>query len=222
MKLLTVLLLLCSNLSAIENEWSLKGGLGINFQALSGEKFTEDDLFGLAANTAVGYRFTDFALTVASYGSIGRANNVYFKVGDELEAYADANFWLINFLFLPKYYTNINIFEKKQLYFSLGPGIAIQTFWPSSYTVIEGDLSDSDKITYETLGIYGTIGFEERTLFPEDHPTFFELLWGYNKSYRASLVNVSDEKTISVISTDSNSSIFNNFVLMLNFGLSFF
>jgi len=222
MKLLTVFLLLCSNLFAVENEWSLKGGLGVNFQALYGENLNNDDVFGLAANTSVGYRFTDFALTIASYGSIGRANNIYFKVGDELEAYANTNYWLINFLFLPKYYTNINVFKKNQLYFSLGPGIAIQTFWPTSYTVIKGNLNDSDKITYETLGIYGTIGIEERTLFPSDHPTFLELLWGYNKSYKTNLVSVSDEKTIDVLVTDSNSSNFNNFILMLNVGISFF
>lgn len=222
MKLLTVLILLCTNLSAVENEWSLKGGLGINFNTLYGENFSTNDFFGLSATTSIGYRFSNFAIAIASYGSIGRAKNIYIKVRDELEANADTNYWLINFILLPKYYTNINVFKKNQLYFSLGPGIAIQTFWPTSYTVTIGNLNDSDKITYETFGIYGTIGIEERTLFQEEHPAFFEFLWGYNKAYKTNLVSVSDEKTIDIISTDSNSNNFNNFVLMLNVGISFF
>jgi len=222
MKLLTVLILLCTNLSAVENDWSLKGGLGVNFDTLYRENFSTNDFFGLSATTSIGYRFSDFAIAIASYGSIGRAKNIYIKVGDELEANADTNYWLINFILLPKYYTNINVLKKNQLYFSLGPGIAIQTFWPTSYTIIKGNLNDSDKITYETFGIYGTIGIEERTLFQEEHPAFFELLWGYNKAYKTNLVSVTDEKTIDIISTDSNSSNFNNFVLMLNVGISFF
>lgn len=221
MKFLTFFLLFCGTLSAVENEWSLKGGLGVNFQSIYSIDLTQDNFFGLAANTSVGYRFSDFAISIASYGSIGSANNLYFKVGDELEAYADTNFWMIDFILLTKYYTNIIVFKKNQLYFSLGPGIAIQTFWPTSYTVIKGNLSDSDKITYETFGIYGTIGIEERTLFQGEHPAFLELLWGFNKAYNTNLVRVEDEKTIDILYTDDASN-FNNFILMLNIGISFF
>lgn len=221
MKLFTFFLLLCGTLSAVEYEWSLKGGLGVNFQSIYSNDLNQDNFFGLAANTSVGYRFSDFAVSIASYGSIGRADNLYFKVGDELEAIADTNYWIIDFLLLAKYYTNINVFKKNQLYFSLGPGIAIQTYWPTSYTVIEGSLSDDDKITYETIGIYGTIGMEERTLFQGEHPTFVELLWGFNKAYKTNFVRVEDEKEIDILYTDDAHN-FNNFILMLIVGISFF
>ncbi len=221
MKFLTFFLLICGSLSAVENEWSLKGGLGINFQSIYSNDMDQDSFFGLAANTSVGYRFSDFAISIASYGSIGSAENLYFKVGDQLEATADSNFWVLEFILLPKYYTNINVFKKKQLYFSLGPGIAIQTFWLNSYTVIKGNLSDSDKITYETFGIYGTIGIEERTLFQGEQPAFFELLWGFNKAHKTNLVRVEDEKEIDILYSDDAHN-FNNFVLMLIVGISFF
>lgn len=222
MKLLAFFLIFCGSVWAYENEWNLKGGLGLNFQSLIDHEQTEDELFGLAVNTSFGYRFVDFEINTASYITMGHADNLNFQVGNELDVNADSNYWAVNFLLLFKYYTNINVYKKTQLYFSLGPGIAIQTFWPTNYTVTTGDLNGSEKITYETIGIYGTIGIEEKTLFKEEFPTFLELLWGFNRSYKTSLIDVEDSKTTAIILTDDDHSNFQNFVLIINFGVTFF
>lgn len=152
---------------------------------------------------------------------MGHADNLFLKVGNDFQLYADSNYWASNFLLLIKYFTNINVFKKHQLYFGLGPGIAIQTFWPKNYTVSSGSISGTEKISYETLGIYGTIGFEERTLFKEEFPVFADILWGFNRSYKASLVEVDDPKSTEIILTDNNHSNFVNFVLIISFGVTF-
>lgn len=222
MKLLVFILLLSfNNLSAVENEWSLKAGLGFNLQSLSIQNIDSNDLFGLSGNTSFGYRYVDFGIYATSYLTFGKANNLYFKIGDAFESYANANYWTVNFLLLFKYYTNIIVFKNYEFYLSLGPGVSIDTFDPSQSNPINDVSSNTQKVTYETYGIYGTLGIEEKTLFKEEFPLFAEFLWGFSDAYKANLVSVSNAKTTTILVTDENAN-FKNFILILNFGLTFF
>jgi hypothetical protein len=66
MKLFIFIFLLFGNAHAIENDWTLKGGLGINFQTLIGENYSNDNLFGLTGNTSFGYRFSNFSISLST------------------------------------------------------------------------------------------------------------------------------------------------------------
>jgi len=222
MKLLIIIFLIFGNAFGIENDWSLKGGLGVNFQTLNGENYSNDNLFGISGNTSFGYRFTNFSISCASYISVGHVDNIIFKVNDQVHGYSESTYGSFNLMILFKYYSNIDLFKKYQLYFSLGPGISLQTFWPEESSVMQGFIGGDEKLSLETTGIFGTIGMEERTLFKEELGKFLEIMWGLNKANKASLVDIEDSKTTEIIKTDTNSSNFKNFIILINFGITFF
>jgi hypothetical protein len=222
MKLFIFIFLLFGNAYGMENDWSLKGGLGVNFQTLIGTDYSNDNLFGLSGNTSFGYRFTDFSISCASYISLGHVDNIIFKVDEDIHGYAESTYGSFNLMLLFKYYTNIDIFKKYQLYFSLGPGISLQTFWPEEHTVLEGFIGGNEKLSIETAGFFGTIGIEERTLFKEEFGKFLEIMWGANRANKASLVDIENSKQTDIIKTDTHSSDFKNFIILINFGITFF
>jgi hypothetical protein len=222
MKLFIFIFLLFGNAYGIENDWSLKGGLGINFQTLNASHYSNDNLFGLSGNTSFGYRFSNFSISCASYISIGHVDNIIFKVDDQVHGYAESTYGSFNLMILFKYYTNQDLFKKYQLYFSLGPGISLQTFWPEESSALEGFTGADEKLSLETTGVFGTIGMEERTLFKEDFGKFLEILWGFNNAIKATLVDIKDSKTTQILKTDKNSANFKNFIILMNFGITFF
>jgi hypothetical protein len=222
MKFLIIIFFLCNPAHALENVWSLKGGIGVDFQTLKGENLSNDNIFGFSINSSFGYRFTDFSISAASYLSIGHTDNLIFKVEEDTHGYAESLYGSFNLLLLFKYYTPKDFFKKYQLYFSLGPGISLQTFWPEEDSAYEGFISGSEKLSLETFGVFGTIGIEERVIFKEEYPKFFEILWGFNNAYKADLVNIQDEKTTTIVKTDENNYNFKNFLIILSFGITFF
>ncbi len=222
MRWVLFLLLICTPCYSFENDWSLKAGLGLNYQTLTGANLSQDNIFGVSGNTTFGYRFTNIAFQVASFISLGHADNIYFKVDNDTHAYAESTYGSFNFLLLFKYYANTDVFKKYQPYISIGPGISLQSFWPDETTILDGFTGGSEKLSLESFGIFGTIGIEERANFKDEFPKFLEIMWGFDKAFKANLVEIENEKTTDIIKSEEDQSLLKNFILIINFGITFF
>jgi len=204
------------------NDFSLKGSIGMNYQSINDERNTSSGLVGLSINTQFGYRREQFEVDLASYVTFGKADNVYFNVGDEFEVIADGSVRTFNFVPLLKYYTNWTPLPKRNFYVAAGPSWSLRTFWPTEYEVIEGELNDNYKITYRDMGIFGAFGLEEFSTFKEENPTFVEIMIGYSKSRKITVVDASDNQKVKIVHTDDVGPNIKSFVLMLNLGITLF
>ena len=207
---------------AYYHDWALKGSLGINYQSIGGEKATSDDVVGIGINTSFGYRWDQLEMALASYVTFGESKNHHFKVGDFFEGTADGLVRNVTFTPLLKFYTGWIPIPNRTIYISLGPSFGLRTFWPRRYTLTVGEIKEDYKITYQNNGFYGAIGIEELSTFKEENPTFFELMLGFTRAKKITIVDTTNKKKVKVVRVDKAGPNIRTIVMMLNLGITFF
>ncbi|RLA65426.1 MAG: hypothetical protein DRQ88_03245 [Epsilonproteobacteria bacterium] len=222
LRLLLILFLFIPSAHSYYNDWGLKGALGMNYQSIAGEDESSDNIVGLTVNTQFGYRWDQFELDLASYVTFGKSHNIHFKVGDELQAIVSGMVRTVNFVPLLKFYTHWVPIQKRNLYFSAGPSFSLRTFWTNNYTVLTGELDEGYKITYHDTGIFAAVGIEELSTFKEENPSYFEILFGYTKSRKITVVDASNNQKVRVVHSDEAGPNIRTIILMFNLGITFF
>ncbi len=221
-KLLILFILFIPSAHSFYNDFNLKGSVGMNYQSISGDNNTSDNMVGLTLSTQFGYRWNMFELAIASYVTFGKVQNLHFVIENVFEATASGMVRTLNFLPLLRYYTPWIPIPNRNLYFSGGPNFSMRTLWPSDYTVTTGELGEGYKITYIDTGLLMAVGIEEVSAFKEENPSFFEIMLGYSKSKRITVVDASNNKKVKVVHDDKAGPNIMTFILMLNLGITFF
>jgi len=229
MKRLNILLLLNLFFSlttySYEDLTFLRGGLSINNSKLGVlseiDKDNEDESNGFGVVTHFGYKWTKWEVNASSNVSFGKVEDLTFKAGGQ-EFIGSGSYKNVTISPMLKYITDVQPIDNWFLYFTGGPVWSAQTMKLKKFIIVGKVPSKEFKLVYESFGGQLGFGIDEITKFKEMHPVYLELIFSVSTSYKVSIVDTSDFKETSILSSEEAKQDINTYSITLNFGMTMF
>jgi hypothetical protein len=223
----TVLISVCfAANNTIDDNFNMKAGLSLSriylkTSLIPSDKRKEDhtESAGFGFNTSAGYKWTNWEVMVASDVFFGQLKDLSFKV-NSTEVTGDGYFRVFTVSPLTRYYTPYSLWNRWNVYASVGPTWSLHTFIISN--TLNGTSFDHKKrISFENRGGSLNIGVEEIVPYKEAHPTFFELGYSYMRSHQIYIVDASNFTDVVTLDKQASKD-FNGHYFIARFGITLF
>lgn len=209
------------SLLAFQNDWSLRAGVGLSQATVHAFDSSEDNFTGVGFNTQFGYRFKRIEANFASYIYGGKIDDLRFNASGT-DVIGSGTFVSASFGPMVKIFSNWQPFSGWYFYGSGGYAYSLQTIKLNNFQLSSGVFDKKYKLTYISRGPMLSIGIEEILPFKEMHPVFIELLYSYNKSKEANIVDTSDFTEVKKIATEESPQKIKENFFMINAGITLF
>jgi hypothetical protein len=198
---LTLLFLFVPVFSQAADGLTLKGGLNVAWTKLSGLNSSVEHGPTAGFNTHFEYRKNHWSLDLSSYINFSGFTDLDLKAqGIELSQ-VDGDVRNLSIAPLFKYHCDYEVKPAWNLYFGFGPTWSLLTMKLDDDITGKG-FGEEDKFVYESQGASIVIGMEEKTLYKEMHPVYFEFMFQYLKSYELTTVDARNTAETIIVSKE--------------------
>ncbi len=204
----------------------LRGGVNIvGTKAFTGKQSTTFP--GAGVNTQFGHLWKKWEVIISSYAYFGEIKDIEFQFDDQAIS-GQGKISSVSFGPLLRYYTKFSYNPKYSFYTTLGPIWSLESI--KLYNTIDEPKKSSDnddwltnhKITYESFGLFFSLGLHERTKRKEEHPLFYELAYTYQRAHHISYVDITNRAKVKVLNHQQTRQFITGHTIYLSVGITIF
>jgi hypothetical protein len=204
-----------------KNHLALKAGANYSVNRIKTKAKTDDFYSGYGFNTHFGYHWNYVEISGSSYIHYGKTEELEFVVNDDRISGA-GTVRFVSISPVVRWHTEWDPMKNYRFYIGGGPIWSIETVKIKKTSGTINAFLRETKITYESNGGIGVFGVEEVTPFKEMHPTFIELAFIYQRSYRVSTVDTSKTAETNILTTQRSFNDLQTFNILISIGITIF